>query len=85
MLGSACGAVVGLVALAWLRHPRLALCLLGGIGGGVTAAALLGLSLPVVLRMVGLDPKVAAGPIALAGADVLTLFLYLGLARWLLG
>ena len=85
LLGSACGAVVGLVALAWLRHPRLALCLLGGIGGGVTVAALLGLSLPVVLRMVGLDPKVAAGPIALAGADVLTLFLYLGLARWLLG
>jgi Mg/Co/Ni transporter MgtE len=34
--------------------------------------------------MLGLDPKVAAGPIALAGTDVLTLLLYLGLARWLL-
>jgi magnesium transporter len=85
LLGAACGAAIGLVALAWLQHPRVALCLLGGIGGGVAFAALLGLTLPVALRMVGLDPKVAAGPVALAGADVTTLLLYLGLARWLLG
>jgi magnesium transporter len=84
LLGLACGAAVGVVALAWLGHVRLALCLLGGIGGGVAGAALLGTALPIVLRMVHLDPKVAAGPIALAAADVLTLLLYFGLARWLL-
>jgi magnesium transporter len=84
LLGSACGAVVGLVALAWLRHLELALCLLGGVGGGVALSALLGLVIPITLRLFRLDPKVAAGPIALAGADVLTLLLYLGLARWLL-
>jgi magnesium transporter len=85
LLGAACGAVVGLVALLWLQHVELALCLLGGIGGGVAAAALMGLAIPITLRLFKLDPKVAAGPIALAGADVLTLLLYLGLARWLLG
>jgi magnesium transporter len=84
ILGSACGAVLGLVALLWLGLPRVALCLLGGIGGGVAIAAVLGLSLPIGLRIIHLDPKVAAGPIALAGADVLTLVLYLGLARYLL-
>jgi magnesium transporter len=84
LLGLACGAAVGVVALAWLGHLRLGLCLLGGIGGGVAMAALLGTALPIVLRMVSLDPKVAAGPIALAAADVLTLLLYFGLARWLL-
>jgi magnesium transporter len=84
LLGAACGAAVGLVALVWRRHLQLALCLLAGIGGGVAAAALLGLTLPVLLRMVGLDPKVAAGPVALAGADVITMTLYLGMARWLL-
>ena len=31
-----------------------------------------------------LEPRVAAGPIALAGADVITLLLYLNLAHWLL-
>jgi magnesium transporter len=84
LLGLACGAAVGVVALAWLGQFRVALCLLGGIGGGVAVAALLGTALPVVLRMVRLDPKVAAGPIALAAADVLTLLLYFALARWLL-
>jgi magnesium transporter len=85
LLGGACGAVIGLVSLAWLGKAGLALCLLGGIGGGVAASALLGLTLPVILRMLNLDPKVAAGPIALAGADILTLLLYLCLARWILG
>jgi magnesium transporter len=85
LLGSAYGAVIGLLALIWRRQTGVALCLLGGIGGGVTASALLGLALPALLRLINLDPKVAAGPIALAAADVLTLVLYLGLASWLLG
>jgi magnesium transporter len=85
LLGSACGAVIGLIALLWRRQTGVALCLLGGIGGGVTASAVLGLALPALLRLLDLDPKVAAGPIALAAADVLTLLLYLGLASWLLG
>jgi Mg/Co/Ni transporter MgtE len=32
-----------------------------------------------------LEPRVAAGPIALAGADIVTILLYLKLASWLLG
>jgi magnesium transporter len=84
MLGVVNGLVIGLVALAWLRMPRLALCLLGGIAGGVTAAAVVGLALPNVLRLLRLQPQVAAGPIALAAADMLTLLLYFNLARWVL-
>jgi magnesium transporter len=85
LLGAACGAAVAGVALAWLGQMSLALCLLGGVCGGVAGSALMGLTMPVVLRLLKLDPRVAAGPIALAGADVVTLLLYLGLARWLLG
>jgi hypothetical protein len=32
-----------------------------------------------------LEPRVAAGPIALAGADIITILLYLELSRRLLG
>jgi magnesium transporter len=85
LLGSACGAVVGLAALAWLGKGSVALALLGGIGGGVACSALLGLAIPALLKLFKLDPKVAAGPIVLAAADVVTLLAYLGLARWLLG
>jgi Mg/Co/Ni transporter MgtE len=35
MLGLASGSVIGLVALAWLGRVSVALCLVGGIGGGV--------------------------------------------------
>jgi magnesium transporter len=85
LLGVACGMVVALVALVWLRQGKVALSLLGGIAGGVTLSAALGLIVPLLLRLLRLDPRVAAGPIVLAGADVLTILLYLNLARWLLG
>jgi magnesium transporter len=84
MLGLAAGAAVGLVGLVWLGQARVALCLLGGIAGGVACAALLGTALPFALRLLRLEPRVAAGPVALAGADVITIVLYLNLARWLL-
>jgi magnesium transporter len=84
LLGLGSGAVIALVALLWLDQGRLALCLLGGITGGVAGAAVLGLAMPVALRLLRLDPWVAAGPIALAGADIITILLYFNLARWLL-
>ncbi len=84
MLGLAAGAAVGLVGLVWLGQARVALCILGGIGGGVAGAAVLGTAMPFVLRLLHLEPRVAAGPIALAGADVITILLYLNLERWLL-
>jgi magnesium transporter len=84
LLGAASGMIVGVVALAWRGHLRVALCLLGGIAGGVAAAAGLGLAMPYVLRLLRREPQVAAGPIALAGADMLTLLIYFNIARWLL-
>jgi magnesium transporter len=91
LLGSACGLIIGLVALTWLHVRgdanglRVAGALLGGIAGGVTLSAALGLTVPVLLRLLHLDPRVAAGPIVLAGADIVTILAYLNLARWLIG
>jgi magnesium transporter len=84
LLGAASGLVVGVVALAWLHQLSVAACLLGGIVGGVAGAAVLGIVMPVVLRLFHLEPRVAAGPIALAGADIVTLLVYFNLARFLL-
>jgi magnesium transporter len=84
-LGLATGAIVALAALAWLGHGRLALCLIGGISAGVAVAAAFGLAIPFVLRLLHLEPRVAAGPVSLAVADVVTILAYFNLARWLLG
>src|SRR5207247_908085 len=84
LLGAASALTVAVVALVWQRHWRVALCLLGGSAGGVAAAALLGLAAPYLLRLLRRDPGVAAGPIALAAADMVTLLAYFNLARWLI-
>ena len=84
-LGAACGLLVALVALLWVRQASVAACILGGIGGGVGVAALFGVATPNLLRMLRLDPQVAAGPIALALTDMATLLMYFSLARWLIG
>ena len=84
-LGLASGVTVGIVALIWLRQVRVAICLLGGVVGGVTFAAVVGMAIPNLLRLFRRDPGVAAGPIALAAADMVTLLIYFTLARWLLG
>ena len=57
---------------------------MGGIVGGVTFAAVVGMAIPNLLRLFRRDPQVAAGPIALAAADMVTLLIYFTLARWLL-
>jgi magnesium transporter len=84
-LGAAGGVLVALVTVAWLGHVRVALCLLGSIAVGMAGAAGFGLLMPNLLRLLRRDPQVAAGPIALALSDMLTLLIYFNLARWLLG
>ncbi len=84
MLGGASAAVIALVALAWLGHRTVAVALLGGITGGVTCAALIGVAMPNILRLFAREPQVAAGPVALAATDMVTLVMYFSLARFLL-
>lgn len=84
-LGIASSVAVATVALIWLGQVRVVLCLLGGIAGGVTCAAVIGVAMPSLLRLLRREPQVAAGPIALALTDMVTLLIYFTLARWLLG
>jgi magnesium transporter len=85
LLGAGAGALVALAALVWLGHAFLAVCLAGAITAGVAASAALGLAMPMLLRLLRLEPRVAAGPVALAGADIITILTYFSLARLLLG
>jgi magnesium transporter len=84
LLGVGSGLVVGSVALAWLDQWPLAVCVLGGITAGVASAAVLGATVPSLLRRLKLDPQVAAGPLVLALTDVITLVCYFQLARLIL-
>jgi magnesium transporter len=81
LLGLASAGLIALVALVWIGQWRVALCLLAGIAGGVTCAAVIGAAIPNLLHLLERDPQVAAGPVALASADMVTLLVYFSLAR----
>jgi magnesium transporter len=80
LLGLAAGLLVASLAAIWQGIPRLFLIVLGGIGIGVTGGAICGLAVPYLLHLMSRDPQVAAGPIALASADVIVLLAYFNLA-----
>lgn len=80
LLGLAAGGLVAAVGVAWQGTARVGAVLLAGIGLSVMIAALLGQAVPAAVRTMRRDPKLAAGPIALAMTDIATLVCYLGLA-----
>lgn len=84
LLGAGCGLIVGLIALSWMGSAAIGVSLFIGIAGGVCGAAVVGMSMPLLLRLLRRDPQVASGPIALATSDMITLLLYFNLGRWLL-
>jgi magnesium transporter len=84
MLGLSCGIIVATIILVWKS------AVLSGITIGLSIvvvemmAAFWGLSVPSLLHKTKLDPKIAAGPITLALADISTIIFYLGLAAMFL-
>ncbi|MBA3650672.1 MAG: magnesium transporter [Chthoniobacterales bacterium] len=84
LLGTACGSLVGAIVWFWLGAGWPAIVIGGSILGSLIMACLLGLSIPSILHASRLDPKIAAGPLTLALADILTLLFYLTIARLLL-
>ena len=82
--GGACGLVVGLVVLIWQHAPMAALVIGASVTFCLLTACVTGLSVPALLHALKLDPKIAAGPITLAVADIFTLLFYFNLAKLLL-
>jgi len=81
MLGGTCGLIVGITAWAWRGQPTAALVIGGCIAVSMVVSCLVGLTVPAVLHRLKLDPKIAAGPVSLAVADICTLMIYLNVAE----
>ena len=84
LLALGCGITVALVVLAWQRAPWAALVIGGSIALSLLSATFFGVSVPTLLHALKLDPKIAAGPVTLALADIFALLCYFTLARLLL-
>ncbi len=80
LLSGTCGLAVGIVSLLWGEGIAPALVIGGGIFCSVIISSFIGASVPLLLHTLKWDPKVAAGPVVLMFADVLTTAFYLTLA-----
>jgi magnesium transporter len=85
LLGLGCSAVVGLVVFAWRGQVAVAASIFLAIMFSMIIACLLGVAIPAALRAAKADPRIAAGPVVLAAADVVTLLFYFGFGSRLLG
>ncbi|MFM7318059.1 MAG: magnesium transporter, partial [bacterium] len=83
-LGGACGLAVAMLGSFWQGDTWLGLVLFLSMGLSMTASALLAIVLPLVLHSFQLNPSLAAGPLALVFADLVTLTTYfrVGLKIW---
>ena len=84
LLGLGCALVVGLVVFLWRGQTVVAASIFLSIAFSMIIACLLGVAIPGLLRALKADPGIAAGPVVLASADVVTLLLYFGLGARLL-
>jgi magnesium transporter len=84
LLGLACGVVVGMIVWLWRGTGLPAIVIGASILLSLCSACLLGLTVPSLLHALKLDPKIAAGPVTLALADICTIVFYFTLADVLL-
>jgi magnesium transporter len=82
LIGLSCGTLVGLIVWVWRRDVTGGLVIGGSIALSLVSACLIGLCVPSLLHRFKLDPKIAAGPVTLALADVCALAIYFSSA-WL--
>ena len=76
LIGLGCGAIVAAIVLLWRHHLPGAFVIGGSIALSLVTASLFGLGVPSALHRFKLDPKIAAGPITLALADICALLIY---------
>src|SRR2546428_9477749 len=84
LIGLACGSIVAGIVLVWRHDVRAAFAIGGSISVSLITACLFGLGVPSLLHRFKLDPKIAAGPLTLALADIFALLLYFTTARLVL-
>lgn len=82
LLAITSGVIVGSVSLLWGDGIRPGVVIMFGIMISVYITATIGSVVPLIVHARKWDPRVAAGPVVLMFADVLTTFFYLSLGTW---
>jgi len=84
LLGLACGALVGGVALVLHRNAIFGLVVGLSLFLSILLASATGALIPLALERLGFDPAVASGPVLSTANDITGILIYFGLAAALL-
>ena len=76
--------IVALVVVLWFKDFKMGGIIAAATMANLLCAALAGVSIPVILRNLNIDPALAGGVILTTITDIIGIFAFLGLATWLL-
>ena len=76
--------IVALVVVLWFKDFKMGGVIAAATMANLVCAALAGVSIPVILRSLKIDPALAGGVILTTITDIIGIFAFLGLATWLL-
>jgi len=76
LMGLACGAVSGVVAIIWHGDPMLSLTVTLSMVVAIIASALMGVLVPYFFRLIKIDPAIAAGPLVTTIDDIIAIGIY---------
>ena len=76
------GLLVGGISVFWNVACPVSTVIAVGIMLSVTFSAVVGASVPLLLHLSKMDPRVASGPVVLTIADIITTGIYLSIASW---
>jgi magnesium transporter len=78
--GVAIAALASIVVFAWFRDPRLSGVIMVSMTLTFTWAGLIGILAPLTVKRMGADPAVASSVFVLTSIDMMSFFVFLGLA-----
>lgn len=84
LLSLSCGLLAGFLSLFWGNGIWPGISIAISLSISIILSASVGGSIPMLLHSRQMDPKIAAGPVALMFSDVITTAIYLSLASWIL-
>ena len=73
IMGLACGALSGVVAIIWHGNPMLAVTVTVSMVAAIIASALMGVLVPYFFRLIKVDPAIAAGPLVTTIDDIIAI------------
>jgi len=74
--------VVGLIAAVWFQSFHIGILIATAMIINLLCAALAGVTIPLLLHKLGIDPALAGGVLLTTVTDVVGFMAFLGMASW---